>query len=208
MAVLLDPSIDLLKRNKLVTTFTSEIVIEISEVYIDPHSNHPNLLLANTFHSLYRRIQERFAKNHCWLDCLDHQFVVLESGVIQILTTAVCNSEAADVAEIDTVSSENVIQLPEDYNKVETSFAAMLPDAAILNDYGRVCINYASTAPITESIRRAIRGLKAYALAIGGNGVCALKVDPTISVYWNRQTGNEYTRISLSGDIVLLRINK
>ena len=228
MAVLLDPkdqndsflSRGNLDRSVITALCNIKHVIEINDIVIETMAHHPNLQMAAIFRDLYGKLKE--LNPFGALACIDHQFIS-DANVIKILTTAIIyepaveeNNFAAQIP-IEKVQegigsdsdSENLILLPESFEYVAVTASKRIPSKLIINDYGRVSINASLQSrnldcfngQIRALIDKSILGLKAFSLAIGGNGVCSIRVDqgtPIIS-----GSDDKRIRVSISGDVIL-----
>lgn len=226
MAVLLDPK----DQNQTASfsisdpsiPFKIKHVVEISEILIETMAHHPNLKMAAIFRDLYKKFKTENPNGI--LSCIDHQFISDDSS-IKLLTTAIIYEKKDHIFEfvvenkqelmINTDSDEeDIILLPETFEDVLVTASSRLPCTSLISDYGRVSFNSSlqtKTANSTESeqirclINRAILGLKAFSLAIGGNGICSLRVDQgPVIISDNQHVVNEKRiRISISGDVIL-----
>lgn len=229
MAVLLDPkdqnysffASGNLDKPILNTPCNIKHVIEINNIVIETMAHHPNLQMAAIFRNFYGKLKESNPTGR--LACIDHQFIS-DSNIIKILTTAIIyeakpendnelkspiQSQERQNGSGSDSDEENLIILPESFENVIVTASKKIPSSLIINDYGRVSINASLQAKNLESfntqmrtlIDKAILGLKAFSLAIGGNGLCSVRVDqgtPIISGVEDKRI-----RVSISGDVIL-----
>ena len=221
-------------RNIPMNSFDVKHVVEISDVIIETMAHHPNLQLAAIFREIYKKLKI-MAQLSGVMACIDHQFIA-DALAIKIITTAIIYNpkiktlntandlnlhNRTDESETDT-DDENIILLPESFNDVLITSSSQIPGNTLINDYGRVFFNNSiqlskdpetfnykelnENGQILALINQSLVGLKAFSLAIGGNGICAIRVDQGPAIV-NSDLGQESKRIrvSISGDVILFQ---
>ena len=135
-------------------------------------------------------------------------FEVVEAVALNMSTIL---KESQDESDSD---SENAIILPESFENVLVTASTRIPSALLINDYGRVSLNKSFQTKSSDEdgdLNRQIRSLidktimemKAFSLAIGGNGLCSVRIDQGPAIIYNPILNDKRIRVAISGDVVL-----